>query len=164
MHESGLTVSTPTDTTVVLTRRFKGPRRMVWSAMTTPEKMRRWMLPPPGWTMSTCECDVAVAGVLRLAWKEDGGGQTLTLLGVFTDVRVQERMVHTEVMVLGSGEIIGSQVETHEFGERDGVTTLRITQRYASREVRDCAIESGACSGLEAGFQKLDAELAGGAW
>jgi hypothetical protein len=45
----------PTDTTIVLTRTFEALRRLVWEAMFTPDKMRRWMLPPPGWTLTTCE-------------------------------------------------------------------------------------------------------------
>jgi uncharacterized protein YndB with AHSA1/START domain len=45
----GLQISTPSDTTIVLTRTFNAPRRLVWEAMFTPDKMRRWMLPPPGW-------------------------------------------------------------------------------------------------------------------
>ena len=42
----GLQISTPTDTTIVLTRTFNALRRLVWDAMFTPDKMRRWMLPP----------------------------------------------------------------------------------------------------------------------
>ena len=34
--------------TIVLVRTFHAPRRLVWEAMFTPDKMRRWMLPPPG--------------------------------------------------------------------------------------------------------------------
>lgn len=56
-HTQGLQVSTPTDTTIVMTRAFDAPRKLVWEAFTTPEKMRRWMLPPPGWTLTLCECD-----------------------------------------------------------------------------------------------------------
>jgi len=47
MNPKGLQVSTPTDTTIVLTRTFNAPRRLVWEAMTVPAKMRRWMLAPP---------------------------------------------------------------------------------------------------------------------
>lgn len=162
MNPKGLQVSTPTDTTIVLTRTFNAPRRLVWEAFTTPDTMRRWMLPPPGWTLTVCECEARVAGALRLVWKSAEADPALSLLGVFTEAVAHERMIHTEVMVLGggAGQPIGSQVETHEFAEHNGVTTMRITQVYASKEVRDCAIESGACPGMEAGFEQLDALLA----
>ena len=66
-----LQISTPTDTTIVLVRAFDAPRRLVWEAMFTPDKMRRWMLPPPGWTLTTCHCEPRVGGALDVAWKSD---------------------------------------------------------------------------------------------
>ena len=123
MHPRGLQVSTPTDTTIVLTRTFSAPRRLVWEAMLTPDKMRRWMLPPPGWTMTVCECEARVGGSLRLAWKSEEADPAMSLLGVFTEVVLHERIVHTETMALGSGQVIGQLVETHEFAERGGVTS-----------------------------------------
>lgn len=156
----GLQLSTVSDATVVLTRTFNAPRRLVWEAMTVPERMKRWMLPPPGWTLATCECEARVAGALRLVWKGAEADQGMTLHGVFTEAIAPERMIHTEVMVLGSGQPIGSQVETHEFSEKNGVTTLRITQVYPSKEVRECTVGAGMCEGMEAGFKQLDELLA----
>jgi uncharacterized protein YndB with AHSA1/START domain len=156
----GLQVSTPTDTTIVLTRTFNAPRRLVWEAMFTPDKMRRWMLPLPGWTLTACECEARVAGALRLVWKSAEADPAMSLLGVFTETVAHERMIHTEFMLLGTDQVIGSQVETHEFVEKSGVTTMRITQVHVSKEVRDCAVASGACQGMEAGFNQLDALLA----
>lgn len=160
MHTKGLHVSTPTDSTIVLTRTFKAPRRLVWEAMFTPDRMRRWMLPPPGWTMTVCECEPRVGGALKLVWKSEEADPAMTLHGVFTEVVTHERIVHTETMVLGSGQTIGRLVETHEFAENGGVTTMRITQAYGSKEERDGAIASGMDQGMEAGYERLDAVLA----
>jgi uncharacterized protein YndB with AHSA1/START domain len=128
--------------------------------MFTPDTMRRWMLPPPGWTLSVCECEARVGGALRLVWKSAEADPAMTLQGVFTEVVMHERIVHTETMVLGSGETIGRLVETHEFAEKGGVTTMRITQAYGSKEDRDGAIASGMDHGMEAGYERLDAVLA----
>ena len=155
-----LQISTPTDTTIVLTRTFDAPRRLVWEAMFTPDKMRRWMLPPPGWTITTCECDTRVGGALELAWKSDEADPAMTVRGVFTEVVLHERIVHTETMALGSGQVIGSLVEMHEFSEAGGVTTMRITQAYDSKADRDGALGSGMDEGMEACYQQLDAVLA----
>jgi uncharacterized protein YndB with AHSA1/START domain len=156
-----LQITTPTDTTIVLTRSFNAQSRLVWAAMFTPDKMRRWMLPPPGWTLTTCECDAVVAGALALAWKSDEADPAMTLRGVFTEVVPHERIVHTETMALGSGQVIGSVLERHEFAEQGGATLLRITQTYASKEARDGAIASGMDQGMEACYRQLDAVLAG---
>jgi uncharacterized protein YndB with AHSA1/START domain len=155
-----LHISTPTDTTIVLIRAFNAPRRLVWEATFTPDKMRRWMLPPPGWTLTTCQCDARVGGALDLAWKSDDADPAMTLRGKFTEVVLHEWAVHTETMALGSGQEVGSLLEKHEFSEEGGVTTMRITQTYASREARDGAIASGMDQGLEACYQQLDAVLA----
>jgi uncharacterized protein YndB with AHSA1/START domain len=159
MNPKGLQISTPTDTTIVLTRTFDAPRRLVWEAMTLPVNMRRWMLPPPGWTLSECECDARVGGALRLAWKNEDADPVMTLRGVFKEVVPYERMVHTELMEMTSVGPIGSLVETHEFAEKGGVTTMRITQVYDSKEARDGALGSGMDQGMEAGYVKLDALL-----
>lgn len=160
MNPKTLHISTPTDTTIVLTRTFNAPRRLVWEAMFTPDRMRRWMLPPPGWTMTRCVCEPRVGGALKLAWKSPEANPFMTLEGVFTEVVLHERIVHTETMALGSGQVVGSLVEQHEFAEQGGVTTMRITQAYDSKDARDGAIASGMDQGMEAGFQQLDAALA----
>lgn len=154
-----LQLSTPSDTTIVLTRAFNAPRRLVWEATFTPERMRRWMLPPPGWTLTTCRCEPRVGGVLEIAWKSDQADPAMTLRGKFTEVVLHERAVHTETMALGSGQEIGSLLEKHEFAEEGGVTTMRITQTYASKDARDGALASGMDQGMEACYQQLDEVL-----
>lgn len=161
MTPKGLQISTPTDTTIVLTRDFDAPVRLVWAAMFSPDKMRRWMLPPPGWTVTRCECEPRVGGKLRLAWKDESADPVMTLEGEFTEVNLHERIVHTETMALGSGQVVGSLVEAHEFAEKAGVTTMRITQTYETKEARDGALASGMDQGMEAGYVQLDALLAG---
>ena len=160
MKPQGLQISTPTDTTIVITRTFNAPARLVWAAMLTPDKMRRWMLPPPGWTITECVCEPRLGGALKLAWKNEEADPVMTLQGVFTEVVPNERIVHTEKMMLGSGQVIGQLVETHEFSETGGVTTMRITQAYDSKAARDGAVESGMDQGMEAGYKQLDAVLA----
>jgi uncharacterized protein YndB with AHSA1/START domain len=157
---TGLQVSTPSDTTILITRKFQSPRHLVWEAMFTPARMRRWMIPPPGWTTSICEVDARVGGALRIAWKSEDADPAMTLEGVFTEVLPHQRIVHTETMKLGSGVVIGSLVETHEFTEDHGVTTMRITQTYESKEARDAALASGMDEGMEACHKQLDSLLA----
>ena len=155
-----LQVSTPTDTTIVLTRPFNAPRQRVWEAFFTPHLLRRWTLLPPGLTMTVCECEPSVGGRLRLVSKSDEAEVAMTLDGVFLEVILHERAVHTETMALGSGEVIGSLVETHEFSQSNGITTMRLTQEYPSKEARDGVIDSGMTDGLEACYEQLDALLA----
>lgn len=155
-----LQITTPTDTTIVLTRDFKATRHLVWEAMTTPDKMKRWMLPPPGWTLEVCEVEPRLGGSLKLAWRSADANPAMTLHGEWTEFSPHERMVHTETMKLGSGETVASLVETHEFTEKSGITQMRITQTYKSKEDRDGALASGMDQGMEACYQQLDALVA----
>jgi uncharacterized protein YndB with AHSA1/START domain len=155
-----LQISTPTDTTIVLTRDFKAPRHLVWAAMTTPDKMKRWMLPPPGLTLDVCEVEPRLGGSLKLAWKSADANPMMTLEGEWTEFSPHERMVHTETMKLGTGETVLTLVETHEFTEKSGITQMRITQTYKSKEDRDGALASGMDQGMEACYQQLDTLVA----
>jgi hypothetical protein len=74
--------------------------------------------------------------------------------------RDRERAIHTETMALGSGQVIGSQLEKHEFADEGGATVMRITQTYNSKEDRDGALASGMDQGMEACYQQLEALLA----
>lgn len=150
-----LQVATPSDTTILLTRDFNAPRNLVWEAMFTPDKMRRWMVPPPGWTTTTLECTPIMGAYVSVAWKSDDADPAMTLRGVFTEVALHERIVHSEIMALGNGQIVGSLVEEHEFSEKGGVTTMRITQTYASKEARDGG--ASALDGMETCYKLLDA-------
>jgi len=94
-----------------------------------------------------------------VAWKSDEADPAMTLRGVFTEVVPHERVVHTEIMALGNGQIIGSLVEKHEFSEQGGLTAMRITQTYAWKEARDGAMASGMDEGMEACYKQLDALL-----
>jgi len=157
MNPKGLQVSTPTDTTLVMTRTFQAPRRLVWEAMTDPAKMRRWMLPPPGFTMTTCEVEPRVGGALSIAWKSAEADPAMTLHGVWTEFAPHERMVHTEKIKVVAGDVvISSLIETHEFAEKNGVTTMRITQTFESKADRDGGVASGADQGMEACYVQLD--------
>lgn len=155
-----LQITTPTDTTIVLTRSFKAPRRLVWEAMTSPDKMKRWMLPPPGWTLEVCEVEARLGGTLKLAWKSADANPAMTLHGEWTEFSPHTRMVHTETMKDPSGQTVCYLVEAHEFTEKDGGTQMRITQTYNSKEERDGALASGMDEGMEACYQQLDAVVA----
>jgi len=156
----GLQITTPSDTTIILTRSFKAPRRVVWEALTTPDKMKRWMMPPPSMTLTACEVEPRVGGALKLVWKTADADPFMTLHGEWTEFSPHARMVHTENMTLGSGETILTLVETHELTEAEGGTQMRITQTYKSKEDRDGALAGGMDEGMEACYQLLDAVVA----
>jgi len=157
-NPGSLKVTTPSDREIVMTRVFDAPRTLVWEAITTPALLKRWLGGMPGWTMTTCEMDLRVGGAYRYEWRKDDG-TVMGMGGVLREVVAPERMTATERFDQSwyPGEGLVSQVLT----EQAGRTTITMTLRYESKEARDMVIKSGATSGMEMGYARLDELLAG---
>ena len=65
MTPGNLTITTPSDREVAMTRVFDAPRTLLFEAWTSPEHLPHWMLGPEGWTMPVCEIDLRVGGTWR---------------------------------------------------------------------------------------------------
>jgi uncharacterized protein YndB with AHSA1/START domain len=153
-----LTVTTPTDREIVMTRVFDAPRRMVFDAHTKPELVKRWLLGPPGWSMPVCEIDLRVGGKYRYGWRRDADGAQMGMGGVYREIVAPERIVNTERFdeAWYPGEGVGTLVLT----ERQGKTTLTHTMRYQSREARDGVLKSDMETGVAASYDRLAEMLA----
>jgi len=158
-------VSLPSDTEVRVTRDFAAPRQLVWEAHTVPALVRRWMLGPPGWSMPVCEMDVRPGGAYRWRWRSDETGAEFGFFGSFMEVDAPARMVHAEHYDAGDvgGAMDASQpaIIRTSFSERDGVTSLELVMKFASREIRDAAVSTGMTDGMEMGYERLDEMLSG---
>jgi uncharacterized protein YndB with AHSA1/START domain len=147
-----LTVSTPSDREIVMTREFDAPRELVFDAYTKPELLKRWLGVFGGWTMAECEVDLRVGGSYRYVWRGPNGEQ-MGMRGTLREVVVPERIVSTETFDESWYE--GAAVGTIEFVERGGKTTLTMTMRYDSREIRDAVLKSPMEQGVAASFDTL---------
>lgn len=150
---AALKVTTPTDREVVITREFDAPRGMLFDAHTKPDLVQRWLLGPPGWTMPVCEIDLRVGGKYRYVW-ENADGHKMGVGGTFTEIVRPSRIVITQLF--DEDWTGGETIVITEFVEKSGKTTLTTTVRYASREVRDAALQTGMAKGMEAGYERLD--------
>src|SRR5579863_8905810 len=90
-----LTVAQHGEREVAITRQFDAPRHLVFEALTTPELLRRWLLGPPGWTMTECQFDARVGGAYRYAWR-DTNGSVMGIRGRCTELAPPELLVATE--------------------------------------------------------------------
>lgn len=170
LMKHALKVSTPTDVTIVMSRTFNAPRRLVWDAMTQPALMKRWMFTPPGWAWAECEMDVRVGGKYRWVWNGPDGTVAMTISGEHREVTPPSKIVHTELMEMGPGCGMGGSdcaggdpwelLATIEMTEKDGRTDLVMTLLFPSKEARDGAAASGMEHGVAAGYDTLDGVLA----
>lgn len=157
MNPAQLSVSTPTDLEIVMTRQFNAPRQDVWRAMTEPELLRRWLFSPEGWKMTDCTMDNRVGGRYRWAWSDASGTEVLIISGVNKEVTPPSRMVHTETMQMPAcGGPVGELLATIELTEKDSGTFLKMTLVFDSKQARDGALASGMEQGVNAGYMKLD--------
>ena len=152
-------VSLPSDREVEITRSFKAPRALVYRAYTEPDLVSRWLLGPPGWSMPVCEMDVRVGGRYRWRWRSDDNGSEFGFSGTFREVQPPSRLVHTEAYDPGSvgGGYPGQDaIVTVTFTEDAGVTTVKSSIDFGSKEARDAAIATGMTDGMEQSYQLLD--------
>ena len=154
-----VTVTTPSDRELAVSRTFDAPSALVWEAHVDPSLVRRWMLGPPGWTMPVCEIDLRVGGTYRYAWRSDADGGEFGVTGEYREIVTGRRLVHTERMDGMPGEALC----TFELTEQGGRTTLVYTMRFGSAEARDGALQSGMAVGMAAGYDRLEGGILQGA-
>ena len=156
MTEKGsatLTVTTPSDREIVMTRVFDAPRALVFKACTDPDAIPRWW----GWRTSTTtvdKMDVRPGGAWRFV-QRDAEGNEYAFHGVFREIMPPERVVWTFEFEGMPGHV---SVDTMTLEERDGRTTLTSTSLFESAEDRDGMLNSGMEAGAAETYDRL-AEL-----
>lgn len=152
-----LIVTLPSDREISMVRAFAAPRALVYAAWTKPELVGRWMYGPDDWRLHSCDMDVRVGGKLRWVWKNAHTGAEMGVNGVYREIVVPERIVHTELF--DEDWTGGETIVTTEFTERAGRTTVAMTILYSSRSARDGAAKSGMEEGMVACYNRLDGIL-----
>lgn len=161
MGSSDLKVEARGDRELVISRTFDAPVKMVFDAHTKPELVRQWLLGPEGWTMPVCEIDLRVGGTYRYVWKKEKTGEEMGMGGEFLEVDEPNKYVATEKF--DQSWYPGGAVATATFEDRDGKTAFQNVVKYDSNEAREAVLASPMEEGLSAGYDRLEALLAGSA-
>ncbi len=146
---SALTVTTPSDREVVLTRVFHAPRSLVFEALTKPEHVLRWF-GPHSCPIVECSIDFRVGGAWRYILRGPNG-KSLGMRGVYREIMPPERLVSTESM----DDYPGESLNTVTLTEKDGKTTLQCRVLYESKEIRDAVLQSGMEQGAGETYDRL---------
>jgi uncharacterized protein YndB with AHSA1/START domain len=138
------TVTLPTDEQILITREFDAPKELVWRAYTEPDLVRRWWHANRG-EMTICEIDLRIGGGWRYVMVTPDDFE-VAFHGEYREVVPYERLVSTEVYeAVPDAEAL----DTVEFAEADGRTTITMVVQHQRKEHRDMHIESGMEDGLQ---------------
>lgn len=151
MQTSGaLTITTPSDREVHITRAFDAAPGLVFDAFTKPELVRRWY-GPTGWSLVVCDVDLRVGGAWRFV-SHRPDGKTIGQHGIYREVIPGARLVYTESWdEWDAGETLVTMVLSAEGGK----TLLQSTLLFPSKDVRDTVLKSGLEKGATETYDKL---------
>ena len=156
-NDLALSITTPSDREIVLTRTFKAPRTLVWDAVTKAEHVRRWY-GCAAFTFTTCEIDLRVGGSYRYTMRTaDGVEHTMT--GVYREIVQPERIVHTERYET-TGFTSPDALVTMTLTEQNGRTRMQSVILHPNKDSRDGHLNSGMENGARETFDRLEALLA----
>ena len=152
--DSKLTVTTPSDREIVMTRVFDAPRDLVFEAHSSCEHMTNWW-GPRKYDFASCEIDFRPGGKWRIVHRGPDG-EEYGFHGEYREIVPPERITWTFEFEGWPGQVA---VETLTLEEHDGKTTITATSVYDTVEARDAMIESGMESGAAESFDRLDEYL-----
>ena len=155
MDLKSLTITTPSDREVMLTRKFDAPATMVFDALTKPEWLKRWY-GPASWTLVVCDIDLRVGGAWRFVVRQPAGKE-IGQRGVYQEIDRPNRIVNTESWEDWDA---GETLVTTVLSEHDRRTTFQCTILFPSKEVRDTVVKAGLEHGASESYDKLAQVLA----
>ena len=149
-----LTVTTPSDREIVMTRVFDAPRELVFEAHSSCEHLSNWW-GPRKYEFASCEIDFRPGGGWRIVHRGPEGDEH-GFRGEFREILRPERIVWTFEYEGMPGQI---SVETFTLEEHDGKTMVTARSVLDTVEDRDGMLESGMESGAAESYDRLDEYL-----
>ncbi|MFI5842037.1 SRPBCC family protein [Catenuloplanes sp. NPDC051500] len=147
-----LSVTTLSDTEIVMTRVLDAPRTLVWACQTQAEHLRKWW--GRGHPLDV-EIDFRVGGKYRFVEHADDGN-AYAFHGEFLEIEEPSRLVQTFEFEGMPGHVV---TDSLELTEENGRTTVTTTSRFDTKADRDGMVESGMADGAQQSYVALDALL-----
>ena len=151
---SKLTVTLPSPTEIRMERTFDAPKHLLMQAMSTPELIVRWLGGKRA-IVKVAKFDYKVGGSYRYEFKAHAGME-FTFSGTFETI-TDDTVVFTEAF----NDMPGAAIVTATYREERGVTTMTVTSKFPSQEVRDMVAGTGMAEGAGESYDVL-AELVRG--
>lgn len=144
-------VEFPSELEILMTRDFEAPIDLVYDVFTKEEHVRN-TFPPFGEEMAVCTIDLRVGGEYHYVMVTEDGRE-MSFRGTFLELDPPHRMVQTWLF---EGWPDAEAVETVEFRETDGVTTMTWVLAFRDQAGRDYMTQY---DGIEASWDNVEAYL-----
>jgi uncharacterized protein YndB with AHSA1/START domain len=146
-----VTITTPTDRDVVVTREFNAPRALLFEAITRADLIKRWY-GPAGASMESCDSDPRAGGSFRFV--TNAGGRQMVMYGVYTEMDPPRGFVRSQRW---EGWDPDETLMKVDLVERGGKTTMTQRFTFPSQEMRDMVMKAGMTpQGMSAFYARLD--------
>ncbi len=146
-----ITVTTPSDTELQMTRTSDAAKELVFAAHTEAEHIKHW------WGRGNpldVQIDFRVGGTWRFV--EHADGEEHAFRGEFREISAPDSFTWTFEYEPMAGHIA---TEHYVFTSDGGRTTVTCTSSFANQADRDGMLQSGMEEGAEASYRALDAYL-----
>lgn len=148
------TVQRTSDTQLRIERTFQAPPRIVFTAYTRADLVKKWWAPKSlGAEMKDVQADVRVGGKYRYVTRAAEG--EFAFSGEYSVVTPHSRLEYTQVFE-PMAHLGAAKVAIDFRDEASGFTRLVATETYPSKEALDGVISSGMEHGLREVFDQLD--------
>jgi uncharacterized protein YndB with AHSA1/START domain len=145
-----VTITTPGDRQIVVTRSFDAPRALVFDAWTRAEHVAHWW-DPSGMPLAICEIDLRPNGAFRWINRTPDGGEGYSFSGTYREILPPEKLVFSDPSGQGRSTLV--------FTERGKQTKLTITIECATSKDRDALLQMRVDAGTAQTLENLAAYL-----
>ena len=143
-----VTITTPGDRQIVMTRLFDAPRAVVFEAWTKAEHVTHWW-DPSGVPLAVCEIDLRPNGAFRWVNRAPDGGEGHSFSGIYREIVPPEKLVF--------GGLLGTA--TLVFTQDGKKTKLTMTIECATTSDRDALLQMRVDAGTAQTLENLAAYL-----
>jgi uncharacterized protein YndB with AHSA1/START domain len=146
-----VTITTPGDRRIEITRLFDAPRALVFEAWTKAEHVAHWW-DPSGVRLAVCEIDLRPGGAFRWVNRAPDGGEGHSFSGIYREIVPPEKVVFTAPDSPDRGS-------TLVFTEEGKKTKLTITIQCATKQEREAMLQMRVDAGTAQTLENLAAYL-----
>jgi len=147
-----LTLTTPSDREIVMTREFDAPRELIFEAHSSCEHVNNWW-GPRKYSFELCEMDFRPGGKYRFVHRGPDGVEEHGFRGEYREIVPPERIVWTFEWEGMPGHISLDTLTLEDLG--GGRTKLVSHSRFDSKEDRDGMLQSGMEEGAGETYDRL---------